>query len=44
MFTDESPLMVGFIPAETLVPNGTAGGIGTAGGTLTQPVLVLLVG
>ena len=44
MFTDESRPMGDFIPAETLVQNGTAGDHGTAGGTLTQPVLGFLVG
>ena len=34
----------GFIPAETLVLNGTAGDNGTASATLTQPVLAFLVG
>ena len=33
----------GFIPAETLVLNGTAGDNGTAHGPLNQPVLGLLV-
>ena len=35
---------VGFIPAETLVQNVTAGDNGTAGGTLNQSVLGFLVG
>ena len=34
----------GFIPAETLLQNGTAGRNDTAGGTLNQPVLYFLVG
>ena len=34
----------GFILAETLVQNATAGDNGTAGGTLIQPVLGFLVG
>ena len=38
MFTDESRPRAGFIPAETLVHNGTAGDSDTAGGTLTQIV------
>ena len=42
-FTDESLPRGGFIPAETLVLNGTAGDNGT-GGTLHQPVLGFLVG
>ena len=33
-----------FIPAETLVLNGTAGDNGTAGGKFKQPVLGFLVG
>ena len=36
--------MGGFIPAENLVQNGTAGDNGTAGGTLNQPVLGFLQG
>ena len=34
----------GFIPAETLVQNDTAGDNGTAGGTLNQSVIGFLVG
>ena len=34
----------GFIPAETLVQNGTAGDTGSAGVTLNQPVPGFLVG
>ena len=44
LFTDESLPIGCFIPAETLVPNVTAGDTGTAGGTLNQPVLGFLVG
>ena len=36
--------MGGFILAETLVQNGTAGDNGTAGGTSNQPVLGFVVG
>ena len=36
--------MGGFIQAETLVLNGTAGGNGTGGGTLLQPILGFQVG
>ena len=43
-FTDESRPRGGFIPAETLVQNGTAGDTSTAGGTLSQPALGFLVG
>ena len=43
-FTDESRPSGGFTPAETLELNSTAGDYGTAGGTLSQPVLSLLVG
>ena len=39
MLPDESLPSGGFIPAEILVQNGTAGDDGTAGGTLYQPVL-----
>ena len=39
MWQDKSRPMGGFIPAECLVQNGTAGENGTAGGTLNQPVL-----
>ena len=42
-FTDESRPRGCFIPAETLVLNGTAGDNGTASGTLNQPVLGFLV-
>ena len=42
--TDESRPIGGFIPAESLVQNGTTGGNGTAGGTLHQPVLGFLLG
>ena len=34
----------GFIPAETIVLNTTAGDYGTACGTVDQPVLCFLVG
>ena len=34
----------GFIPAETLVQNGTAGDNGITGGTLAQSVLGFLIG
>ena len=44
MFTDESQPMRGFIPAENLVLNGTAGDNGTAGGTFNQSVLGFLQG
>ena len=44
IFTDESRPSGGFIPAETLVQNGIAGGNGTAGGTVNQPVLGFMVG
>ena len=44
MFTDALRPRGGFIPAETLVQNSTAGDNGTAGGTLSQPVLGFLVG
>ena len=43
-FTDESWPRGGFIPAETLVHNGTAGDNGTAGGTLNQSVIGFLLG
>ena len=43
-FTDELRPRGGFILAETLVHNGIAGGNGTAGGTLNQPVLGFLLG
>ena len=43
-YTGESRPMGGFIPAETLVQNGTAGDNGTAGGIKYQPVLGFLVG
>ena len=42
--TNRGPSERGFIPAETLVQNGTAGDNGTTGGALTQPVLGFLVG
>ena len=42
MFTDESRPRACFIPAETLVQNGTAGDNDTTGGTLNQPVLGFL--
>ena len=42
IFTEESWPRWGFIPAETLVLNGTAGDNGTAGGILNQPVLGFL--
>ena len=41
---DESRPMGGFIPAETLAQNVTAGDNGTAGRTLNQPVLGFLAG
>ena len=41
---DESRPREGFIPAEILVHNSTAGDNGTAGGTVDQPVLDYLVG
>ena len=44
LLPDESWPREGFIPAETLVQNGTAGDNGTAGGTLHLPVLGFLVG
>ena len=44
ILTDESWPIEGFIPAETLVQNGTAGDNATAGGTLNHPVLGFLVG
>ena len=43
ILTEESRLRGGFIPAETLVQNGTAGDNGTAGGILNQLVLGFLV-
>ena len=44
IFKDESRPRGGFIHAETLVLNGTAGDNSTAGGTLKQPVQGFLVG
>ena len=44
VLTDESRPRGGFIPAETQVQNDTAGDNGTAGGTLTQPVLARVSG
>ena len=41
-FTDESRPMEGFIPAEVLLLNGTAGDNGTARGLLNQAVLGFL--
>ena len=39
LLPDESRSRGGFIPAETLVQNGTAGDNDTASGTLNEPVL-----
>ena len=44
ILADEMPPRGGFIHAETLVQNGTAGDNTTAGGTLNQPVQSLLQG